>query len=314
MSGKRGALIRLVCLSIGLGLTMLGCSISGRTERTGGMRKPREIPEQRIAGEPGATTEYLAACRQDFRTGLREVFADIAGRVLAGEKDLSPEVTDRALHYYQRYFQVIKGNTNIRREDALEALQIGQKRQRAFHVGLERMIARFSKREVRLRITEAGHFEKKILWQNGVEAGCRIVTDREAELFAYPLMNMNTAEYMVPRSGPVAAQLIYLDTDLMLFVRHGEDPSEAFARAAGEIFGQAEDVGEEIEGVHLARLYEHHLEIVALKKWTLPELEELRKIYEVLAVLGGDPHDFTAVILVDAEFELPVLLRGEETW
>jgi hypothetical protein len=32
------------------------------------------------------------------------------------------------------------------------------------------------------------------------------------------------------------------------------------------------------------------------------------------AVLGGDPHDFTAVILIDPNIELPVLPGGEEAW
>ena len=39
-----------------------------------------------------------------------------------------------------------------------------------------------------------------------------------------------------------------------------------------------------------------------------------REIYRVLAVLGGDPHDFTAVILVDGSLDLPVLMRGGEEW
>ena len=85
-------------------------------------------------------------------------------------------------------------------------------------------------------------------------------------------------------------------------------------RAAGEILGRPEDVGREIEGVHQALLYRHHLEIVTLKKWSLSELEDLREIHRVAAVLGGDPHDFTAVILVDREHNPPVLLRGEEAW
>jgi len=61
-------------------------------------------------------------------------------------------------------------------------------------------------------------------------------------------------------------------------------------------------------------LYKHHLEIAALKEWTLPELEDLRKIYQVLAVVGGDPHDFTDVIQIDPELDLPALLRSQEDW
>jgi hypothetical protein len=278
------------------------------------MRKPREIPEQHIAGEPGATAEYLAGCREELRTRLKEVFADIAGRVLAGEQELAPEVADRALGYYQRYFQVTKGNTNLRPEDVLEALRIGYQRQLAVHAAVERLSARFSEHGAGWRIAGTGRFDEKILWGGGIEAGFLIETDQGAELFAYPPINMRTAEYMVPRSGPVAAQLIYLDADVMLFARHGDDPGEAFARAAGTIFGRPEDVCGEIEGAHQALLYRHHLEIVALKKWSPAELEDLRRIYRVLCVLGGDPHEFTAVILVEGELDLPVLLRGGEQW
>ena len=312
MPGRQVVRFCFVCFLVGLGLSLPGCAGKTRPQRGRAMRKPRDIPEQRIAGEPEATGEYLADCRRELRAAMREVFADIAHRVLAGQEEPAPEVIDRALAYYDRYFQVTKGNTNLRREDVLEAIQLGQRRQRALHAGLIGLADRFARQGVQFRIAEAGHFEKKILWEGGIEAGYRIVTDHETELFAYPLISMKTSEYMVPRAGPVAAGLVYLDADGMIFLRHGEDPGEAFARAAGEIFGKGVDVGGEIEGVHLARLYEHRLEIVALKDWALAELEDLRKIYRVPAVVGGDPHDFTAVILIDPDLDLPVLLRGEE--
>jgi hypothetical protein len=314
MPGKKWACVCFISLLVGMGLALLGCHTAVHPERSQGMRKPREFPEQKIAGEPGATAEYLAACRQEFRTGLRELFGDIADRVLAEKRALSPEITDRALAHYERYFQVTKGNTNLRREDVLEALRIGEKRQRALRAGLKRLADRFSKRGVRFQIAEGGHFENKILWEDGIEAGYRIVTDHEAELFAYPLMPMKTGEYMVPRAGPIAARLVYIDADQMLFLRHGEDPGEAFAAAAGEILGRSRDVSDAIDGVHLARLYDHYLEIVTIRQRSLAELDGLRSAFGALAVVGGDPHNFTAVILVGPELDLPILLRAEEAW
>jgi len=312
MSGMNTAVLRLIAAA--LCLSIMGCSAGHPPERGKMIRKPRNIPEQKIPGGPGATAEYVTDCRREFQTCLREVFLEIAERSLAERRDIPPQVMDRAVACYDRFSQVIKGGTNLRRIDVEEALLEGEKRQRHLHHSLGQLADRFSSHGVRFQIAGAGHFDNKILWENGVEAGCGIQTDHDVDLFAYPLMSLTTREYMVPRAGPIAAELVFLDADMMLFSRHGEDPGEAFASAAREIFGDSRDISDEIEGVHLARLYDHHLEIITMRQWSGSELDSLRTAYGVLAVVRGDPHDFTAMISVGPEVDLPVLLREKGEW
>ncbi|MFC1683495.1 hypothetical protein ACFL0G_04760 [Candidatus Zixiibacteriota bacterium] len=278
------------------------------------MRKPKDIPEQKIAGGPGAIGKYATACRQEFKACLRGIFLEVSQRALAGENDITQQVSEKALACYDRFFQVMKGGTNIHREDLRRALLAEERRQRDFYRSLRWLAERFVTRGVRFQIAEAGHFEDQTLWGEKINAGCRIETDNGVSLFACPLLSLNTSEYMVPRAGPIAAQLIFLNQECMIFMKHGEDPGKTFAAAAGEFFGGFKDVAGEIAGIHLARLYDHHLEISIIEELSTTQLEELRTRYQVPAVYKGDPHDFTALITIGPEEDLPRLLREIGDW
>jgi hypothetical protein len=295
-------------------LLVFGCGAGGKPERAKMMRKPRDIPEQKIAGEPGATGEYIAACRREFKACLKEIFLEISQLALAGESDIAQHVKGKAMACYDRFFQLMKGGTNIRQEDIKRTFGAEKRRQREFYDSLERLAEQFAKHGVRFQIEEAGYFEGQTLWELVMSAGCRIETDNSVSLFACPLMSLSTNEYMVPGSGPAAAQLVFLDPGCMIFMRPGEDPGEAFASAAGEVFGGFRDLAGEINGIHLARLYTHHLEISVVHALSISQLEELRTKYQVLAIYKGDPHDFTATILIDPKNDLFGLAREIENW
>jgi len=234
--------------------------------------------------------------------------------MLAGESDIDQQVIEKGLACYDRFFQLMKGGTNIGSEDVKRTVLAEERRQRNFYRSLRWLAERFTTRGVRFTIIEAGHFEDQTLWEPRLVAGCRIETDNGVSLFACPLHSLSTSEYMVPRAGPIAAQLLFLNADCMIFMRHGDDPGGTFAAAAGEFFGGFKVVTDEVTDIHLARLYEYYLEISVIQEMSISQLDELRKRYQVLAVHKGDPHDFTAHIFIGPEDDLPRLLREIRDW
>jgi len=181
MSRMRGTVLRFFVFS--MYLLIFGCAPWRGSERAKMIRKPRDIPEQKIAGEPGATGEYVTACRREFKACLKEIFLEVSARALPGESGIAPQVTEKALACYDRFFQVMKGGTNIRQKDVREALLAEERRQRDFYRSLRRLADRFAKRKVRFEIAEAGHFEGQTLWEMRMTAGCRIQTDNDVYLF-----------------------------------------------------------------------------------------------------------------------------------
>jgi hypothetical protein len=204
----------------------------------------------------------------------------------------------------------MKGNTNIRSEDVIGAVRAQAEKQQNLHRTLQRLAEQFARRGVRFRAAEAGDFQDEILWGMGVVPGCRVVVDDGLSLFAYPLMSAVTQDYMVPRAGPTAADIIYLDSNVMLFMPHGQDPGEGFPSAAKEVFGLPENIAERFPGAVAARLGRHYLELVTAGEISPRQLEELRRRHDVAAVIKGDPFSFQALIHTYEE-QRPSLLWDE---
>ena len=114
---------------------------------------------------------------------------------------------------------------------------------------------------------------------------------------------------MVPRAGPVAADILFLNAALMLFIGHDEDPEDRFWEAAEIVFGTPMDITDQVPNVHTARLSSGFLELSLVEDLSDAELARLRARYGAAAVLKGDPHAFRAAIYTGREHMPPALLR-----
>ena len=288
----------------------------GRAEEVEGrgldMRKEwPDQPEQKVVDLEGrdVTGEYVSACRRAFRRCLQEVFLNVARGVLQDEESIAEREMDRALACHEEYFQALKGGTNVAEDDVRAALIQEERRQHAFYRSLRVLCRRFEEQGVQLDIAEPGYYDSEILWNTGPSAGCRIVIQEDASLYASPLAPSYTDEYMVLRAGPVAADVLFLNTALMLFIRHDEDPEDRFWEAAETVFGTPTDITDQVPNVHTARLLSGFLELSVMEDIADAELERLQVKYGVAAVLRGDPHALRAVIYTGREHMPPVLLR-----
>ena len=107
-------------------------------EATWAMKKKRfDYPEQKISNGPGATGEYASAQRDEFRQGIQKVFLEIAIGVLNNDNNIADKVMKKAIQYYEKYFQTMKGGINLDIEDINRAIysEVRRQKQQAFDQG-----------------------------------------------------------------------------------------------------------------------------------------------------------------------------------
>jgi hypothetical protein len=119
---------------------------------------------------------------------------------------------------------------------------------------------------------------------------------------------------MAPRAGPIAAEIIYLDGSVMLFMPPGQDPGADFIAAAEEIFGLPEDIRGKFPGAYDARQHRHFLELVYAGVISRRQLEQLRERHGVMAVVKGDPFEFHALVHTAEEKQPSRLLSELGSW
>jgi hypothetical protein len=266
-----------------------------------GVEMPFQPPEQKVLDVDGTdlTGEYILAHTADFYACLKEIFLRNAQSILTGEETLAHKAElENALRCYDDFFESVKGTTNFRREDLERDFWAEIERQKRFYVSLDMLSDKFSKHDIAFDILDAGYYFPETLWDTGLTAGCQIRIDHQI-LYAYPLVPATTDAYMIPRAAPVAAELIALNEDYMVFLpSETQKVDEKLLNSARLIFGTSENVTDQMENVHFARLYNNFLAISIINDVSYAELDNLKEKYNVIAILKGDPHNFKAVIYI----------------
>ena len=279
-----------------------------------GVNKSYGFPEQKISGDSRATGYYASAYKADFRRCMKKVILEISKRVYLGEDCIPEEVNDAALKCHAEYFKAMKGGINITKEDILCALIDEKTRQKEFYRALRDLSESFQTYGIHFEICEQGYFTAETFWDTGLVAGCRVKVGEKAYLYAYPMVPAHTYDFMVPRSGPVAADILCINEAYMVFIQHDEDPGAHFWNVVNKLLGEPENIAYRIPNVHSALLYKNFLKLTVIEALSQPELEELRVEHGVCAIVYGDPHEFKGVIHTGKEQELPVLVRELDNW
>lgn len=286
----------------------LQCSLTKRNEIV--EKKPPEYMEQKVTGDREATARYVQETREEFKKCLKAVLLDISNRCLLKEENIVEKVMEDALNCYNTYFQSMKGQLNLTEEDIREIIIKEEERHRKFYDKLREFSKKFTSEGVRFEILSPGDIYSDPYWDTKLEVGCNIRTDNGAYLSAFPLFPATTFDYMALRQEPVAAHIIYIDEDCMLFINHDQDPGERFGRVCKKLFWNPVDVKDEIEGAWAATLSNNFLHLDSEREFSDTELEELKNKYDVTAVIKTDFGQFTAYIYTGKERKYPQLLLG----
>jgi hypothetical protein len=266
-------------------------------------------PVQEIAGGPMAAAAHIFTARKNFRQCTQGAFLEIARGCSAQQGNQMSRVRDSALYCFEKYFNSMKGGINLSKGDIDTALALEEKRQWSFYLSLVKLVEKFGQYKVKFEIGKPGYHSQNLLWNTGPSPGRSIKTDNQVLLYAFPLFHAETRGFLIPDLAPNLANVIYIDTSLMIFMPHNSDPGEEFQKAAREIFGIPENISQQIPEVPTARLYRGFLKLSALKDLNASFLEQLRKKHNVAAVLKVDSKALEAAIFTGDEEEKPRLWR-----
>lgn len=259
-------------------------------------REPENI--QRVVGLNGedATADYVSACREDFVAALTRIFPKIALGVFQQEKDITGTVTSDAENIFQSYFQSMKGQVNFTLEGLKSFIVQEIRRQQRFYRELHALAAGFAAEGAKFTVLKSGDIQCEICWNTGIVPGTGIVTENGAHLYACPLVPAYSTDYMALRQEPVAANILAVSPELILFLPVNQDPEDRFLDACSKIFPVRQDITGELPSVWSACLLSGFILIDSSEPLTPDEIENLRTKYGVHAVVAANSAQFQARI------------------
>ncbi len=273
-------------------------------------KEPPEYMEQKVTGNREATARYVQETEEEFKKCLGVVLLDISNRCLLQEEDIAEKVMEDAMNCYSSYFQSMKGGINLTQDDIKDLVTFEVKRHRSFYKTLREISKEFTDEGVKFEILSPGDIYCDPYWDTKLEVGCNIRTDNGAYLSAFPLFPATTSDYMALRQEPVAAHILYINKDCMLFINHNQDPGEKFTEVYRKVFRDPVDVKYEIEGAWAASISNNFLHLDSEREFSDAKLEELKNKYNVTAVVKANSGQFTAYIYTGKGRKYLQLLLG----
>ncbi len=278
----------------------------------------RDIPTQRISegpfGDRDATTEYVTTARKEFKEYLKRLFLEIAKQAYTRKSTNITHITNAALECRERYFQAMKGATNITKEAIEGLIRIEFERQMRFYEKLEKIREHFQQLTgswVRFGMNPPDTFDTDYDWETGLTVGCNISVGSTG-LFAFPLVEARTAKYGKEWSG-----VLFVDRDCVItlaLLPAAVEPFQ-FPTVWTEEFGQlgaasVRYVRDDFPQARNAVVYGNFLLLDSEETFSHKELAALREKYGVLAIVKADSTSRHAFIYTGHE-DVPLHIRLE---
>lgn len=153
------------------------------------MLMKKNTPTQEIARLPGETRaktgEYAAEHRKDFMDCLGKVFFDISRGAHDGKSADVHQFLPSALECQGRYFQAMKGATNITEATIEKFFRNECEKQKRFYKKLNTLQSHFKKKGVVFTIERP---VRDRAWDTGLTVGCYIRA-ATTSLFAFPCVS-----------------------------------------------------------------------------------------------------------------------------
>jgi hypothetical protein len=274
--------------------------------------KPREPDlEQRVLGVGGQdeTADYVRACQKEFRSCLRQIFLSVAQKAFSQEASIARKVMPDATKCYQDYFQSMKGQINLTEEDLMSLVSKEEERQQRFYRALRELSGKFSREGVMFEILSPGDIYCIPAWDTGLVVGTSIRTESGAYLFSSSPVPAHTTDYMALRQEPVAASIVAISKDFILFLPVNQVPGDKFREVHLRIFGREKDFTKEINGIWRATLMSGFLLLDSERTFSAAEIEELKRKYGVDTIVTANSSQFTAAINIEEDKEFSRLFQ-----
>ncbi|MBD3319452.1 hypothetical protein GF342_06120 [Candidatus Woesearchaeota archaeon] len=167
----------------------------------------------------------VEGARKEFALCVRRVFLELARQAYHNKKMSREAVASPILGCYQKFFDSMKGATNLSKTDIWNAAREELARQRQFFERLEQLKEHFNKIGIDYEIREPTK-NNPTSWQHGLSAGCTLrilnikaikvgndVIPFPASLYAFPLTEAE-GPYDVAQRDPI----VYLDEQVVICI------------------------------------------------------------------------------------------------
>lgn len=276
----------------------------------------RDIPTQRISEAPfedrDATGKYVDAARKEFKECLQKLSLEIAKGAYDRKLADIAYVTRQALECQERYFQTMKGATNISGSDIEELVKNEVERQTRFYEKLKKIRERFQQLTgswVRFFMKPPDIFNI-CSWDTGLTAGCIIMVGC-TDFFAFPLVQARTVTYLQEK-------VVFVDGDCIIIRDHflpaTVEPFQFSETWATEFLQSGPASVRNVQGdfplAKKATVYGNFLHLDSEQTFSQKELAAIREKYGVVAIVKDDSNNRSAFIYTGID-DIPLHIRLE---
>lgn len=262
------------------------------------MAHPPEYMDQHIAGSDEDMSRYIGSTKDELNKCIMRVLLAAAQTAYNGEGGPASKIIEQGIDCYHRYFNSMKGATNLCADDVISFVSREIKKQRDLQRCLNDLAADFAAYGVRLEIMPPGQIYSDPVWNIPLSTGSTVRIEDRAYISAFSPRPAATSDYMALRQDPVAARLIYMDASTMLFLQHDQDAGDRFAQACTGLLGEPADLAGDFDGAWNASISGNVLLLDTPYPPAAREVEPLMKRYGVCGLIAANSASFSARLYV----------------
>ncbi len=282
-----------------------GCSWM---KKTTGEYRPADNTKTGKTEDKAAAITPSAAVRawNDFSRCMENVLSEIAVNTFRGVDDMN-HPGKVAGNCYTSYREAMHDNTSITPEVILNELQLAHQRQKNMLEDLRQISRELNTGNVSFQVLEPGSKKANLLWETGSEPSIPVQTSNGVLFFAVPLCPATTGSYLSLSQNAAAAQIIYLNQNMILFLEPSKDPGITFSTAWQKILPEPVNITSLIPGCWNSMLYENKFMIIdSDKEYNTDELQSLMDRFSVQAIVVTNSGTFTGYIFPGKEYKIPL--------
>jgi hypothetical protein len=193
--------------------------------------------------------DHVIETKRIFKQTLQQTMHQIA--IDTYNKEPQPEKYSEVLDQaYEKYFRSMKGATNINHEDVHKLIQAESQRQKKLHDNIESLKPQFEN----IKTLDPTDLYAHPYWDHGLSYGVNIQINN-AIFYIVPRVPCSTTEYATLKQAPIPANIILINTDIILMLPHREEPSKKTLKRLTQLTHTSDKIKEEeiSETIHVRK-------------------------------------------------------------
>jgi hypothetical protein len=260
--------------------------------------KPSDIPEQRSYNMNG-----VVETRKRFEKALNEAMKMVAVDTYHGVVD-KKNILEPLRGEYDRFFNSMKGATNIHVIDVEELVDHEISRQKVLYSEIDTLEEVFEG----INILDPSGLAAYPYWSHGPSHGVNINING-TWFYALPRVPCSTDEYITVKQAPVSANIVLVNKNMILMLPYREDPIEKTRRQLNTLFTQSGQMDEEGFSEPI-KVRTNYLWTHSEKKIDEQLIDETMRKYKADAFMVGYPGRNLAILYTGLEETLETLWKS----